>query len=846
MSIEQIITGLQQNRAFMNQVVTWQKLPPRPGSYTDIPPTLDPNLSHALRSRGINQLYTHQSKAIHLAQSGQNVVIATRTASGKSLCYTLPVFDQLLREPRSTALYLFPTKALAQDQLANSYALASAGDLPINISTYDGDTARRHRTKIRKEAQIIISNPDMLHSGILPYHTQWRRFFANLRYVVVDEIHMYRGVFGSHVANVLRRLLRLCRFYGTDPQFILCSATIANPQGHAEQLTERPFSLVSESDNGAPEGAKEFILYNPPFIDEELGLRQSAILTAKDAAATFITQGVQTAVFARARSAVELLLSYLQDELAYREIDKDSITGYRGGYLPSERREIEKSLRDGRLRGVVATNALELGIDIGELDAAVLTGYPGSIASVWQQAGRAGRRNGRSVAIMVAGNSALDQYIAHHPQYILRNNPEYALINADNLRIAVKHMGCAAFELPFQRGEKYGIYHPADDILEAMEEMGMLKESGQRFHWLGDGEPPASKVSLRTSGSDTVVIQTHDVGASSQTVIGEVDLESVPYMVYEGAIYMHRAQTYIVERLDWENQIAFTMPVDVDYYTRASVGSDIQELTAEAEDSSNRQFLRAHGEVLVITRATGFRKIKRYTHETVGFGDIDLPEMTLDTHGYWLIFGESLTESLYEAGILLRPNDYGPNWRKQREKALERDNYTCQVCGATQMETVLHVHHKRPFRDFSYVRGENDNYLDANELHNLVTLCPSCHRRAEQGQRTRSALGGLAYLWRNLAPLFLMCDPQDIQVTAESISPLTKAPTIVIYESAAAGVGFSQRLFDLHDELLQAATARLETCACKEGCPACVGPPSEIGEDTKQMTQRLVHLLKTT
>ena len=782
-------------------------------------------------------MYNHQAAAVDAALRGENVVIATATASGKSLCYTIPVLQALAADPQAHALYLFPTKALAHDQLAETAALIDAGDLSTVVHSYDGDTPRSRRRQVRQSPGIIMTNPDMMHAGILPYHTRWRHLFSKLRYVIVDEIHAYRGIFGSHVANVLRRLRRICDFYGSDPQFICCSATIANPREHAERLVEVPFTLIDESENGAPAGEKQFILYNPPLIDEELGLRRSSVLMAKDAATAFLSHNVQTVVFARARQTVELLLTYLRDEVEALGMEAESVAGYRGGYLPLERRAIERGLREGTVRGVVATNALELGIDIGQLSAAVLTGYPGSIASTWQQAGRAGRRNDLAAVILVASSNPIDQYICNHPRYLFGRSPEHALHNPDNLRIMVKHLLCAAFELPFREGEAYGGFGPVDELLALLAAEGAVHQTGGRYHWLGEGAP-ANDVSLRTSGGETVVIQ--DEGGERPEVIGEVDLESVPMLVYEGAVYMHQGRTYLVERLDWENRLATVRPAAVDYYTRASVSSTIRRLVAE-EEAVEGDLLRAHGEALVVTRATGYRKVKQYSHETLGYGEIDLPEIELDTSGYWLVFGEALAERLKEAGILLRPNDYGANWQAQRKKALERDDYRCRTCGSEA--EPLHVHHVRPFREYGYVPGRNRNYLQANRLENLVTLCPSCHRRAEEGQRTRSALGGLAYVLRNLAPLFLMCDPGDIEVSAETRSPLTGAPTVVVYERVPAGVGFSQRLFELHDALLAAARELVADCRCRGGCPACVGPPGEIGPDTKAVTHELLRIL---
>ena len=888
MQLPDVLAQLRLNRDFMSQAVAWEKFPAQPARFQPVAVEIDERIMTALRSRGVAQFFTHQAAAINAVTSHHHTVIATATASGKSLCYTVPVLQRLLDRPKGRALYLFPTKALAHDQLAETAVTIGAGKLPLEVHTYDGDTPQSRRTQVRRAGGILITNPDMLHAGILPYHPTWRDLFGNLEFVVLDEIHTYRGVFGSHVANVLRRLQRICEFYGSSPQFICCSATIANPQEHAERLTGQTFTLVDETQNGAPTGEKHVILYNPPIIDEELGLRGSAIMAARDAAVTFLLQDIQTITFARTRQSVELLLTYLQDEMAFQGKGETAVTGYRGGYLPLERREIEHGLRTGDIRGVVATNALELGIDIGELYAAVLTGYPGAIASTWQQIGRAGRRTAQSAAIMIASNNPLDQYICNHPRYLFGQSPEYALTNPDNLRIMVRHLQCAAYELPFRKDEAYG-GEPVGPLLDVLEEEGILHQTRDQFHYVGEGSP-ATAVSLRTSGDDNIIV--HDLGEeldeTKTRAIGEVDRERAATVVHEGAIYMHLAKTYLVEKLDWDGRIAYVRPVDVDYYTRASVGSTIRELITEEEtfltqsgkgatlqggkvaelqgereeksaesaaadgyQSANEEengLLKAWGDVSIVSQATGYRRIKRYTHETLGFGEIDLPEMTLETMGYWLIFGEAMTEALYDAGVLLRPNDYGPNWRSQRKKALERDGFRCRMCGAagddiTPGSVTLHVHHKRPFREYHYEKGVNENYLDANKLENLATLCPSCHRQAEAGQQTRSALGGLAYVLRNLAPLYLMCDPGDIQVSAESRSPLTQAPTVVVYERVAAGVGFSQRLYELHDTLLAAALELVGDCRCRDGCPACVGPPGEIGPETKAVTRRLLRML---
>lgn len=841
--LEDILQSLRTNDQFMPNVIAWERIRARPAQVGVLAHGVHPKILQSLAAKGITHFYLHQAEAITAVFEDQNVVIATATASGKSLCYTVPVLQRLLERPSGKALYLFPTKALAHDQLAETASLIAAGDIPLAVASYDGDTPRAQRSKIRKNNNILITNPDMLHAGIMPYHTSWRDLFSNLEFVVVDEIHAYRGVFGSHIGNVLRRLQRLCQFYGSNPQFVCCSATIANPKEHAERLIERSFTLVGETLNGSPTGEKQFILYNPPIIDEELGMRASSVLTARDAATTFLNQNVQTIVFARARQTVELLLTYLRDEMVYQGNEETSVAGYRGGYLPLERREIENGLRNGEIRGVVATNALELGIDIGELDAAIITGYPGSIASIWQQAGRAGRRAGLSVAMLIANNSPLDQYICNHPRYLFGKSPEHALINPDNLRIMVKHLLCAAYELPFKAGESYGGFGDVEPLLTILEDEGALHKTREQYHWMGEGSP-ATAVSLRTSGDDTVLIHEVDREGGTPRVIGEIDVDTAPIMVYEGAIYMHQARTYLVEHLDWDGRIAYVRPTEVDYYTRATVGSTIRELIAE-EEAVQGGILHAFGDVSVVSKATGYRKIKRYSHETLGFGEINLPEIVLETSGYWLVMGEELAEKLYDAGILLRPNDYGPNWQEVRQRALARDNHRCRTCGAeAKPGQGLHIHHIRPFREYGYIPGENDNYLQANQLDNLATLCPSCHRQAEAGQQTRSALGGLAYVLRNLAPLYLMCDPGDIEVVAESRSPLTQLPTIVVYERVAAGVGFSQRLYELHDDLLASSLELVNDCRCRDGCPACVGPPGDIGPNTKAITRQLLRILR--
>ena len=845
----------------MRRVAAWERIPPRPARTAPFPASLDPRLVAALKARGIESLYTHQAQAIEAVAHGEHIAVVTSTASGKTLCYNLPVLDALLKNPATTALYIFPTKALAQDQLAALRELIDALALDTNIpaQTYDGDTPRDRRRATRNAGGIVITNPDMLHTGILPHHTQWANLFQNLRFIVLDELHTYRGVFGSHLANVIRRLKRIAAFYGSAPQFICCSATIANPLELAQKLLDAPSPVRQErgrvgvgvtliDDDGAPRGEKHFILLNPPMIDPALGQRRSYTLEARDVAARFLAAGIQTIVFARARLTTEVLLTYLRDALSAagpQGVDPQTIRGYRGGYLAQERREIERGLREGSVRGVVATNALELGVDIGQLGAAVLAGYPGTIASAWQQAGRAGRRNDTSVAMLVASASPLDQYLVAHPRYFFERSPEHGLIAPDNLVILLNHVKCAAFELPFEAGEAFGSVGPVDEFLDVLAEEGLAHRSGKSFRWIADSYP-ANGLSLRSGTDDTITIISRpdrsEKPARSDITIGQMDRLSAPTLIHEGAIYLHEGQQYLVERLDWEAGQALVKPVQVDYYTDASSSTDVRVLEESAHEDMGRT-ARSHGEVLITSLVTGYRKIKLYTHEVLGWGQVTLPEQEMRTSAYWQSISQDAAERLVAEGILLLPNDYGPSWNKARDAARARDGNRCRSCGAPEREGRQHdVHHLHPFREFGYARGVNDDDQVANALDNLITLCPACHHRAEVSRGMRTALGGLAHALGNLAPLYLMCDPRDIGIAAEQRSTFSSLPTITLYERIPAGIGFAQTLYDLHNELLIAARDLIAACPCDGGCPACIGPGASDAE-AKQQTIRLLNVL---
>jgi DEAD/DEAH box helicase domain-containing protein len=870
MALPQVLTTLRQDPAFMRCVTAWERIPARPARVAPWPTALDPRLVAATQQQDIERPYTHQAQAIEATLAGEHVVLATSTASGKTLAYNLPVLHTLLNDPAACALYLFPTKALAHDQIANLQSLISILQSPIALRPYDGDTPSSHRPAIRREARLLVTNPDMLHTGILPHHTRWARLFSSLRFIVLDELHTYRGIFGGHVANLLRRLRRVCRFYGSEPRFVCASATIANPRELAEQLIEAPVRLVD--DDGAPRGDKYFILYNPPLVDPQLGIRRSAALAAKDIAARFLQAGVQTIVFARARLTTEVLLGYLRDGVAAEGGDPQVVQGYRGGYLPGERRTIERGLREGTVRGVVATNALELGVDIGQLDACVMVGYPGTIASAWQQAGRAGRRAGLSVATLIASALPLDQYLITHPRYFFGQPVEQALLDPDNLAVLANHLTCAAFELPFEHGEPFGTFGDVEAVLDALAEEDVLYRSNGRYTWIGEGYP-AGGLSLRTGDPDNVVIQavstdasTADgrsaLGAGSPRVIGQMDRPSAPVLIHEGAVYLHGGETYVVESLDWEEGLARVRAAELDYYTRASSTTDvrvIEEYTPQSPPHPSASLgtsaggmprrdgegtTRGYGEVVVTTHATGYRKIKRYTHEVLAWAPIDLPEQQLYTVGYWLALSEELTAQLQEIGVLPPPVDYGPNWPAQRNAARARDGYACRQCGAPEREGRQHdVHHITPFRVFGYVPGVNDLHELANRLENLITLCSACHRRVERARGARGALSGLAYLLQNLAPLHLMCDPGDLGPAVHTRAPETGLPTITLYDRAPGGAGLSARLYELHDELLAAALDVVRRCPCVDGCPGCVGPAGDVEPGTKALTRRLLEVI---
>jgi DEAD/DEAH box helicase domain-containing protein len=637
--VPEIIRELAPNNQVNEIVTAIHRIPAQEPQWSPMPDWVRPELIEAYGTKGIIQLYSHQAEASERIRCGRDVVIVTPTASGKTLCYNLPVLNATLENPDTRALYIFPTKALAHDQLAELQDLGKRLGDRFGVFTYDGDTPSDARRSIREQGHVVLTNPDMLHSGILPHHTKWTRLFENLRYVVIDELHIYRGVFGSHLANVLRRLKRICRFYGQNPQFIFSSATIANPGELAARLIGSDVEVLDG--NGAPSAEKYFIFYNPPVVNRFLGIRRSYINETWRITRGFMRHDLQTIVFANSRLHTEILLTYLKQDNPQPPGTPDVVKGYRGGYLPLERREIENGLRSGRIRVVVATNALELGIDVGSLDAAILAGYPGTIASTWQRAGRAGRRIGTSCTVLVASSHPLDQFIIKHPEYFFAGSPEHAYIHPDNLEILVSHLKCAAFELPIESGEVFGDINLAL-LCERLAEAGYLHRSGNCWYWIQEAYP-ADTVSLRSISSDNFVI----VDETEQPeVIGETDFSSALTTVHPKAIYMHGAQQYHVERLDFDQRKAYVKKVNVDYFTQAIRYTEIKKLEVEEQAAVAGPAIKAHGDVQVRSQVVGFKKIKFYTLENVGSGKLELPENEMHTTAYWITLGRDLLDSL--------------------------------------------------------------------------------------------------------------------------------------------------------------------------------------------------------
>ena len=742
-----ILDALRGDRDFMDQVVHWETILPREGEFTDFPSQLDESLKNVLKQHGITRLYTHQARSFSEVRRGNNVVVVTPTASGKTLSYNLPVLQGLLEDPSARGLYLFPTKALSQDQQSALNEIVLAGEVGIKIATYDGDTPSSVRVSARDSGRIIISNPDMLHSGVLPNHPKWIRFFSSLKYIVIDEVHTYRGVFGSHMTNVIRRLKRIARFYGADPLFICCSATIGNPGELVEKVLEEPVVLIDE--NGAPAGEKHLVLYNPAYVDKVQGIRRGTVNESQRLALKLIKAGVKTIVFSRSRLRVELIASYINKALKnhYMAGEVPRVEAYRGGYLPSERRAIEKGLRDGSIMGVVSTNALELGIDIGGLDAAVMAGFPGSIASSWQQAGRAGRSSAVSMAVMIASSGPVDQYIMSHPEYFLSRPPESAHIDPDNLFILMDHLKCAVFELPFADGDEFG--GQIGELLGELQSEGVVRHTGGKWYW-ADRSYPSEEISLRSATADNVVIV--DTTGGANRVIGEMDRPSAKELIFDNAIYIHRGNQFVVKKLDVENRRCEVENSRVNYYTDAVVKSDIKVLSEDSRQEKAGTCCII-GDLLVRSQVAKFKKLRFHTHENIGYGEIHLPEEQMHTRGAVLVF----------------------------------------------------IQNTRAGDGFHQVPREVQEQVIAR----------------------------IGTLIKNVAPVFLLCDRNDLGVAERLRDPHFDSPALYIYDRYPGGTGLAEAIGEELPGIVSAALEVVDRCGCSEGCPSCIGPsdPAEASDN---------------
>lgn len=761
-----------------------------------IPEAIGPTLRKALEQRGIRALYTHQVTAIQAALTGRHVVIATPTASGKSLCFHLPVLQAIHDDRTASALFLYPTKALSRDQEQSLHALIADTDLQVAATVYDGDTPGDARRVARERARIVLSNPDMLHAGILPNHARWAGLFQNLRYVVLDELHTYRGVFGSHMAHVIRRLRRVARFHGSDPAFICATATIGNPREHAARLIgSPPEALILVEESGAPRASRQFFLYNPPVVNQELGIRASTLKQAVKLAADLVRARVPSIVFGPSRNSVEVMLKYLRAECS--ELAPDAIMAYRGGYLPETRRQIERGLREGSILCVVATNALELGIDVGELDAVVCAGYPGSIAGTWQRFGRAGRRGSMSVALLVCSSAALDQFLAREPEYLLEAGAEEARIDPGNLEILIQHLKCAVFEAPFQltaspargaaeaTGEGYATLDATAtrDALEYLAGHGLVHASGAAFHWAGEVFP-ANHVSLRNIGWDNFVIIDIATGQS----LAELDFRAAHTMLHEQAIYQHDAEQYQVERLDYDNHKAFVRKVEPDYFTTALTYRTVSVIDEREQNELGRAFM-GWGDVKVVEKVTGYKKIKFFTHENAGYGDVFLPEMQMHTTSFWLTLPEALITSFMASQRVTRP------------------------------EVI------------DGLRGAG------HALEILTTLCLMCDGR-DVGQTLGDGAAPRATLAGAPPPNSVAGrDPHNGRTGGFN-------PTLFLFDAHAGGVGLAERIYERAGELVRRAEQLIRSCSCRAGCPACVGP-SEEHTQRKQLALKLLAGIST-
>ena len=796
--------------------ITYSKIQPRKDArYVPLPVWLSEKTVSLLAERNIHLLYYHQRKALEAAFNNENVVISTGTSSGKSLCYQIPLAEMLLADEQSTAILVFPTKALTQDQHRSLTRLIP--EMADRIAVYDGDTPRNQRSLIRAKARVILTNPDMLHMGMLPYHTGWSAFFMNLKWIVFDEIHIYKGVFGSHVANVIWRAKRIAKHYQAAPGFIFCSATLSNGKSLAEKLAGEPFTAITEDDSG--HGEREIIFLNPPVINEELQLRMGAIHTASKAAGKLLEECRQILLFCQSRQSVEFTVRHLRDH----GIDA---SGYRSGYLARERREIEAGLKSGETRCIAATNALELGMDIGGIDAVISIGYPGSVTALAQRQGRAGRRNGSSCFLMIGSQTPTDQYIITHPDFVFEKRFEPVLIDPDNLLILLQHLQCSLYEMPISVREAYGNLTEEEtrDILEYFVEQGIARQSGDHFYWL-ESTLPQTTVSLRSAGPNRVGIMSNESGKPE--LIGEVDRSSAYWMVHPGAVYYHNGVSYLIEELDLETDTAAAKRCVVSYSTEAQKESHISVNTVlTSAEERGADILTA--DVTVRTQVVSYKKTDNETRQALEILPLELPEETLETKAFIIVLKEDLRDRLRDSLVWTSDrNDYGPDWEQIRKAVIQRDHEECSLCHTKHSVSQLHVHHIVPFRTFA-------DKKQANDPRNLITLCPDCHHRVEMSVQMRSGLAGYAEAFHQLAALFIECDAGDLSVSVEQeCSDFEGRPAIFLYENTPGGIGLVQAIAERCREINRGVISLIRECPCEDGCPGCIGAAGENGAGGK-------------
>ncbi len=741
------------------------------GDFMDYPENLANEVKKVYKDKGIEKLFSHQAHAIQQVLDGNHVVVSTPTASGKTLIYNAVTLDAVTRDPSARSLYLFPTKALSQDQLAELFDLNKLLGDKLGLFTYDGDTPQSTRQAIRKKAQIVLTNPYMLHSGILPHHTKWINLFENLKYVIIDELHYYTGVFGSHMGNIIRRLKRICRFYGANPVFIMSSATISNPGELAEKIIEENVSVIDK--NGAPRGDKFLVFFNPPVVNKELGIRRSYVAVARQVTGILLRNGLQVITFANSRLITEVLVKYLKNDFEKNITDSGKIRGYRGGYLPHKRREIEEGLRNGEIQAVVSTNALELGIDIGSLDATVLASYPGTIASTWQRIGRAGRRAGKAIGVLVSSSSPVDQFIVNHPEYFTGKSPEVGRVNPDNLTILIEHIKCAAFELPFVKGETFGSENLVE-ILNYLSENRILLQNNDKWFWTEQGYP-ADAVSINRVSSDNFVVVDRTEG---EKVIAEVDFSSALEVLHPKAVYMLESEQYVVEEFDYENRKAFVRKSNADYYTDAITYTKIAVLDISDQTlGENYDFF--HGDVHVFSQVVGFKKLKFYTNENMGAGDLQLPQQEMHSTAFWITIKGHLLETVHIPA-------------EEKIEAISGIAYLMRhICAVMLMCDV---------KDLGVAVEDNITKTDINP------------RTAKWSERQNLIL-------------------REFE------------PNIYIYDSYPNGIGFSEVLFERAVDIFEKVLDAIKNCSCERGCPSCVGPPIRSSDNQKDAARFIISLL---